>query len=70
MNMIFQNVVINANNILRDVNCTVGSATQPITGNHLQAARDLGGDPLDLDPSRGTFVSKCRLLQRLQRYEG
>lgn len=58
MDLIFSNVVVNADNILSQVNCTVGAATQPVTSNHLQAAKNLGGDALDLDPSRGTFVSK------------
>ena len=57
MNLIYKHVVDNANQILPGVNCSVGAAVQPVTKTHLQAARDLGGDAIDLDPARGSFVS-------------
>ena len=59
INMIYNNIVGPANQILPLVNCTVGAGIQPITKNHLQAARDLGGDAIDLDPTKGDFVSRC-----------
>ncbi len=58
MNLIYHNVVGNANSILGGINCSVGAAVQPVTANHLRAARDLGGDAIDLDPARGNFVSE------------
>ena len=66
MDMIYKNVVTTADNILSGINCTVGAAIQPITKNHLQAARDLGGDPIDLDPSKGDFVSELKELSGSQ----
>ena len=56
MNLINQHIVINVDAILSAVNCTVGSAVQPITKRHLKAARDAGGDAIDLDPADGNFV--------------
>lgn len=58
MNMIYKNVIDSAEQFVQGINCTVGAAIQPVTRNHLQAARDLGGDAIDLDPARGDFVSK------------
>ena len=58
MNMIYNNVVRAADQYLSGINCTVGSAIQPVTKNHLTAARSLGGDAIDLDPARGDFVSR------------
>ena len=58
MNMIYTNIVNPANQIIPGLNCTVGAAIQPVTKNHLQAARELGGDAIDLDPAKGDFVSK------------
>lgn len=58
MNLINRHVVQNAEKMLAGVNCTVGAAVQPITTLIQQAARDNGGDALDLDPKDGAFVSK------------
>ena len=58
MNMLYSNVARNADNLLEGVNCSVGAAVQPITASHLRASINLGGDPIDLDPERGNFVSK------------
>ncbi|KAL9063653.1 MAG: hypothetical protein Q9161_009354 [Pseudevernia consocians] len=56
MNMIYNVVVNAADHHLSGVNCTVGSAIQPVTKNHLEAAQNLGGDAIDLDPAKGNFV--------------
>lgn len=37
-------------------NSFVGLSMQPVTKSHLQAARDAGGDALDLDPNDGDFI--------------
>ena len=37
-------------------------AMQPITNSWLQAARDAGGDAIDLDPADGPFLSKSIAL--------
>jgi hypothetical protein len=58
MNLIYRVMVETAKEIVPGVNCTVGSAIQPITQTHIQAAVDRGGDALDLDPADGSFVSK------------
>ncbi len=48
---------------LKDVaGCGSTLALQPITKAHLQAAKDAGGDAIDLDPSMGTFICKRRPL--------
>lgn len=36
--------------------CGTTLALQPITKAQLQAAKDAGGDAIDLDPSLGTFI--------------
>ncbi|KAI9878975.1 MAG: hypothetical protein M1830_010029 [Pleopsidium flavum] len=56
MDILYANIRNNADAILPGVNCSVGAAVQPITKSHLQAARNLGGDAIDLDPARGNFV--------------
>ena len=58
MNLLYRNIVENADALLTRVNCSIGAAVQPITTAHLQAARTLGGDAIDLNPERGSFVSK------------
>lgn len=63
MNMIYNNVVRAADRFLPGINCTVGSAIQPVTKNHLEAARRLGGDAIDLDPAKGDFVSMYHVIQ-------
>lgn len=43
--------------MLGDVeNSFVGLSMQPVTKSHLQAARDAGGDAIDLDPNDGDFI--------------
>ena len=61
MNVIYSNIVNAADRFLSGINCTVGAAIQPVTKYHLQAARDLGGDAIDLDPAKGDFVSTYTL---------
>ena len=61
MNMIFKSIAETADQILSNVNCTVGAAIQPVTKNHLKAAREFGGDAIDLDPGKGDFVSKYKI---------
>ncbi|KAI4126263.1 MAG: hypothetical protein LQ341_006894 [Variospora aurantia] len=56
MGLIYNTTTDLADEMLSGVNCSVGSATQPITVNHLRAARAAGGDAIDLDPDRGPFV--------------
>ncbi|KAH7349080.1 hypothetical protein BKA66DRAFT_516624 [Pyrenochaeta sp. MPI-SDFR-AT-0127] len=56
MNLIYRVMIDTAKEILIGVNCTVGAAIQPITQAHIQAARDKGGDALDLNPADGGFV--------------
>lgn len=58
MNLITKTIRENADRLLAGVNCTVGAAIQPVSVSHLQAARDHGGDPMDLDPAKGGFVRK------------
>lgn len=58
MNMLYNSIAQNADALLLGVNCSVGSAVQPVTASHLRAARALGGDAIDLDPEKGNFVSK------------
>ena len=58
MNLIYEQVTQNADRYLSGVNCSVGAAVQPITKFHLQAAKEAGGDAIDLDPGKGDFVSK------------
>lgn len=43
---------------LRGLNLSISAAVQPITEAHLTAAQEAGGDPLDLDPADGSFISK------------
>ncbi|KAI4861342.1 FAD binding domain protein [Hypoxylon rubiginosum] len=44
--------------MLGDVeNSFVGLSMQPVTKSHLQAARDAGGDAIDLDPNDGDFIA-------------
>ena len=57
MNFLHEIIIKNANEMLDGVNCSIGAAVQPITTLHMQAARDKGGDAIDLDPARGNFVS-------------
>lgn len=38
---------------LGGMNVSVGAAIQPLTTLHMQAARDRGGDPMDLNPANG-----------------
>ncbi|KAI4215574.1 MAG: hypothetical protein LQ351_002043 [Letrouitia transgressa] len=57
MNVIYQTTTSLADQLLKQTNCSVGSAIQPVTVNHLKAARAAGGDALDLDPARGPFDS-------------
>lgn len=61
MNVIYQTTTSLADQLLKQTNCSVGSAIQPVTVNHLKAARAAGGDALDLDPARGPFVSEFSL---------
>ncbi|KAF4540637.1 FAD-binding oxidoreductase [Lasiodiplodia theobromae] len=56
MDLLYRHVVKNAQQILPGVNCSVGAAVQPITTLIQQAARDNGGDALNLDPNGGSFV--------------
>lgn len=61
MNIIYNTTTGLADQLLKKTNCSVGSAIQPVTVNHLKAARAAGGDALDLDPARGPFVSEFSL---------
>ncbi|KAL9034720.1 MAG: hypothetical protein Q9214_006915 [Letrouitia sp. 1 TL-2023] len=56
MNIIYNTTTSLVDQVLKKTNCSVGSAIQPVTVNHLKAARAAGGDALDLDPARGPFV--------------
>lgn len=56
MNLIHDHIRTVADQRLSGLNATTGAAVQPITTQHLQAARHRGGDALDLDPARGAFV--------------
>lgn len=58
---------------LKDTAGTSGSlAMQPITTSWLQAAKDAGGDAIDLDPADGPFLSMsattsyCLLMSELE----
>ncbi|KAI0179441.1 hypothetical protein GGR52DRAFT_306858 [Hypoxylon sp. FL1284] len=44
-------------------NSFVGLSMQPITRSHSQAARDAGGDCMDLDPSDGDFIAFNLVVQ-------
>lgn len=56
MDLIYHHIREQADVILAGVNASVGAAVQPITVNHLKAARNSGGDAIDLDPAQGPFV--------------
>ncbi|KAL5384416.1 hypothetical protein PMIN06_011072 [Paraphaeosphaeria minitans] len=56
MDLLYRHMRTQADALLPGVNATVGAAVQPITVSHLTAARQRGGDALDLDPARGPFV--------------
>lgn len=70
--MINDTVVSLAKQELRGMNVSVGSAIQPVTTAHLTAARESGGDALDLDPEDGSFISKSHsfLISELIRSPG
>ena len=52
---------------LKDVAGSQSSlALQPITKAQLQAARNAGGDAIDLDPALGTFICKPSFFLKLQ----
>ncbi|KAI9878960.1 MAG: hypothetical protein M1830_010014 [Pleopsidium flavum] len=55
MKIVHDEVVSTAKTMLGNVDCSVGAGVQPVTHNFLQAAKDLGGDPMDLDPEKGSF---------------
>lgn len=57
MDIIYNTTTSLADQMLKNTNCSVGSAIQPVTVDHLKAAKAAGGDALDLDPARGAFVS-------------
>lgn len=40
----------------------LGISMQPITTDFVQAARTLGGDPIDLDPADGSFICKPSVI--------
>jgi hypothetical protein len=46
-----------ADQMIADINCTIGLSTEPVTQNHLAAAKARGGDAMDLDPGKGGFIS-------------
>lgn len=48
-----ETVLATAMKYLQGKDVSVGAAIQPLTPAHMQAARDRGGDPMDLDPSKG-----------------
>ncbi|KAL8906558.1 MAG: hypothetical protein Q9207_001942 [Kuettlingeria erythrocarpa] len=56
MDIIYNATTGLADQMLSQTNCSVGSAIQPITVDHVKAARAAGGDAMDLDPNRGAFV--------------
>ncbi|KAI4213892.1 MAG: hypothetical protein LQ351_003587 [Letrouitia transgressa] len=56
MDIIYNTTTSLADQMLKNTNCSVGSAIQPVTVDHLKAAKAAGGDALDLDPARGAFV--------------
>ncbi|KAL8962112.1 MAG: hypothetical protein Q9193_001432, partial [Seirophora villosa] len=66
MDIIYNTTTGLADEMLSGVNCSVGSATQPITVNHLKAARAAGGDAIDLDPARGAFSFTDRVLASIE----
>ncbi|PVH91512.1 FAD-binding domain-containing protein, partial [Periconia macrospinosa] len=56
MNLLYRNLREQADIILNGINVTVGAAVEPITVNLLKAAKNAGGDAIDLDPEQGPFV--------------
>ncbi|MCJ1314163.1 hypothetical protein MMC25_007843 [Agyrium rufum] len=55
--IVYRNSIDLARTMLAEVNGLVSIATEYVTKEHLLAARASGGDAIDLDPERGTFMS-------------
>ena len=63
LNKTFTDSVLAQMTKLKNITGTSSSlAMQPITTSWLQAARDAGGDAIDLDPADGPFLSKSIAL--------
>ncbi|PGG97504.1 hypothetical protein AJ79_09174 [Helicocarpus griseus UAMH5409] len=56
MYLINDTVISLAKQEIPGLNVSVGAAVQPVTQQHLKAARAAGGDALDLDPEDGSFI--------------
>ncbi|KAL8644073.1 MAG: hypothetical protein Q9226_007950 [Calogaya cf. arnoldii] len=55
LNYQYKTFISTADSQLAGLNVTLGFATEPVTTSMLRAARQNGGDPMDLDPQRGSF---------------
>ena len=55
--IVYRNSIDLARSMLAGVNGLVSVATEYVTKEHLTAARASGGDAMDLDPDKGTFMS-------------
>jgi hypothetical protein len=53
MPIIIDTMVTVAKELIPQFNGFVGTAEEPITADHIAAARANGGDPMDLDPADG-----------------
>lgn len=59
-------VIPSANEHLKDIEGSTASiAYQPISHAWLQAARNSGGDAIDLDPAKGSFVGMYTLIPKI-----
>lgn len=59
--IVYRNSIDLARIMLAGVNGLVSIATEYVTKEHLAAAKASGGDAIDLDPERGTFMSRQTL---------
>jgi hypothetical protein len=62
MKIILDNMIAKADELLPELNGFVGVAEEPVTPDYLVAARQNGGDPMDLDPADGGFISKSDVV--------
>ena len=58
MYLVNDTIISLAKRELRHRNVSIGFNIQPVTEAHLTAARNAGGDALDLDPADGSFLSE------------
>jgi len=56
MNFQYQTMINTANKLIPGLGVIVGIASEPITQSFVQEAVNNGGDAIDLDPSKGSFV--------------